>query len=135
MLKVSEAASLALHAAAFLAGRPGEVVTTGEVASVLDVSENHLSKVLQRLAKAGLVRSTRGPRGGFMLSRSPDDLTLLEVYEAIEGPLGTTNCLFSRPVCNGECILGDLLTDVNARIRARLTQTKLSAVPQLAGVK
>jgi len=135
VFKVSEAASLALHTAAFLAGRPGEVVTTGEVASALDVSENHLSKVLQRLAKAGLVRSTRGPRGGFMLSRSPDDLTLLEVYEAIEGPLGTTNCLFGRPVCDGECILGDLLTDVNAQIRAYLTGTKLSAAPQLAGAK
>ena len=135
MLKVSEAASLALHTAVFLAGRPEEVVTTGEVASALDVSENHLSKVLQRLAKAGLMRSTRGPRGGFMLSRSPDDLTLLEVYEAIEGPLGTTNCLFGRPACDGECILGDLLTDVNAQIREYLTRTKLSAAPQLAGAK
>ncbi len=133
MFKVSEAASLALHTTAFLAGQPGRLVTAGQMASALQVSENHLSKVLQRLAKAGLVRSTRGPKGGFALNRSSDELTLLDVYEAIEGPLVITDCLFSRPVCNGQCILGDLLTDVNSRIKAYLSETKLSSVPQLAG--
>ena len=127
LLKVSEAASLAMHAMVFLAGRPGRRVSTGDIAEALDVSEAHLSKVLQRLAKAGLVRSVRGPSGGFTLGRPGGKIALLEVYEAIEGPLAPLKCLFGRPVCAGEeCILGDLLESVDKKAKARLAGTRLS---------
>lgn len=133
MLKFSEACSLALHTMALLSGEPQKVMSTGEIASALDVSENHLSKVLQRLTKAGLVRSIRGPKGGFVINGSPDDYTLLDVYEAVDGRLVLSDCLFGRPSCNGECILGGLLTSVNTQIRDHLSTTKLSAVPHLIG--
>jgi Rrf2 family protein len=134
VFKVSEAASLALHAMTVLATNPGRAISTSEIAEGLGVSENHLSKVFQRLARAGLVRSTRGPKGGFSLDRAADDLTLLDVYEAIEGPLVPRSCLFGRPVCNGQCILGDLLHSVNTQIHDRLATTKLSSLPELEGV-
>lgn len=134
MIKVSEAASLALHTACVLAANPDKVITTTEIASALQVSENHLSKVLQRMAKVGLVKSIRGPKGGFMLNRLPDEVTLLEVYEAIEGPLAQTTCLLDRPVCVGQCILGSLLLNVNSQIRDYFASTKLSALSSLNGV-
>ena len=128
LLRVSEAASLALHTTVFLAGNPGQTVPAREIAATLDVSEAHLAKVLQRLAKVGLVRSFRGPKGGFVLGKNEDEITLLEVYESIEGPLETSSCLFDVQACNGNgCILGDLLETVHRQVTKYLSETKLSA--------
>jgi Rrf2 family protein len=99
LLKVSEAASLALHATAAMAGARGERLTARKMASALGVSEAHLSKVLQRLTRAGLVRGTRGPRGGYRLTRPAGQISLREVYEAVEGSLEVERCLLGVPVC------------------------------------
>jgi Rrf2 family protein len=124
--KVSEAASLALHSMAFLAEHRDRLVSAHEMASALRVSEAHLSKVLQRLARAGLVKSTRGPKGGFTLGRPRSKITLLEVYETIEGPLAMGSCLLGSPVCGGEkCIFGGLLRMINKRMKDYLAQTRL----------
>ena len=126
-LKISDAASLALHAMAFIAGSPKRLVTSREIISALRVSDTHLSKVLQRLVKAGFIRSLRGPNGGFILHRDAESITLLQIFESFDGPLTPTNCLLDKPVCNaGNCILGKLLHDVNSEIRTHLSQTRLS---------
>ncbi len=134
LLKISEAASLALHTMVYLAANDGRLATTHEIADLLRVSESHLAKVLQRLAKVGLVDSTRGPKGGFCLARSGDDISLLEVYEAIEGPLADTVCLLGEPVCRGEeCILGGLLGTVNRQAREYLAGTTLADLTDVYG--
>jgi len=134
--KISEAASLGFHAIAALAPEPDQMLSTGEIASRLEVSAAHLSKVLQRLAKADLVRATRGPRGGFMLEKNPEKITLLEVYEAIEGPLNSIDCLFSTPICGGQkCIMGGLLEKGNREIREYLEKTRLSDLGNVYSIK
>jgi Rrf2 family protein len=125
-LRISEAASLALHSMAFLAEHRDGLASTHEMASALHVSEAHLSKVLQRLARAGLVKSTRGPKGGFTLGRPRNKITLLEVYETVEGPLAMGSCLLGSPVCGGEkCIFGGLLRTVSRQVRNYLAETRL----------
>ncbi len=128
ILKVSEAAVLAFHTVALLAGEPGRIVTTREIASALEASEAHLSKVLQRLAKSGIVASVRGPKGGFKLGKAPEEISFLDVYEVIDGPLTDVNCLLGVPICEGGCILGDLLETLNTLVRERLATTRLSDV-------
>jgi len=128
LLRISEASSLALHTVTVLAGSPNRVRSARGVARALGASETHLAKVLQRLAKAGIVRSTRGPKGGFKLAKPADEITFLDVYEAIEGRLVTTDCLLDKPVCGGACMMGGLLHDVNALVAARLRGTKVSDV-------
>ena len=126
VLKISEAASLALHTVVFLAAHPDQPESTRAIASILGVSEAHLSKVLQRLTRAGLVRSTRGPRGGFTLARSSEEMTLLEVYEVMEGALTQSQCLLSKPVCGERgCILGGLLIAIDQQVSDYLAQTKV----------
>jgi Rrf2 family protein len=129
MLRISEAAALALHAAALLASEPGEQRSTGEMARSLQVSEAHLSKVLQRLGRHNLVRSSRGPRGGWLLSADPQEVTLLQVYEAVEGPLAPSSCLLEGRHCNGQsCILGGLLEVVNRQVMDYLSSTRLASL-------
>ena len=127
LIKVSEAASIAIHAMILLAADSDRTVSSKEMARQLGSSEAHLAKVMQRLAKAGLVGSTRGPKGGFVLKRPTGEISLLDVYEAIEGPLKETNCLLGRPVCNGEsCIFGDLLKTIDRQAREYLSEKRLS---------
>ncbi len=133
MIKISEAASLALHTMALLASCPGEKFSTKVMASRLGVSEAHLAKVLQRLGREGLVRSRRGPKGGFVLAKNPADVTLLEVYEAAEGPLVIRDCLLQQPVCQGHCILGNLLVEISERVRNYFSNTTLADLTEAFG--
>lgn len=126
LINISEAASLALHTTVLLAHSDGEAMTTSRIAATLQVSEAHLAKVMQRLGKAGLVQGRRGPGGGFTLNGDPSKITLLDVFEATEGPLNLGSCLCGQPVCNGYCILGDLLGQVGRQILDYLSNTHLS---------
>ena len=126
VLRVSDAASIGLHAMVLLAASPERLLSNHEIATQLKVSEAHLSKVLQRLSRAGFVRATRGPRGGFRLDRPADEVTLLDVYEAIEGPVEPSSCLLGKPVCNGaSCIFAGFIEEADRRIREYLASTTL----------
>ncbi len=126
-LRISDAASLGLHAGALLAATPDRRLTAAHMAGELGASKAHLSKVLQRMKGAGLVHSGRGPKGGFRLALPPDKIALLDVYRAVEGGLSLSNCLLPRPVCDGEaCILGSLMRSVNRELHAHLEHTTLA---------
>ncbi len=85
----------------YLARQPRDrVVLISEIASAQGVPESYLAKIFQDLAKAGLVRSHRGARGGFTLARSAEEITLRQVIEAIEGPLSLNRCLDPREGCD-----------------------------------
>jgi len=125
-LKISEAASLGMHALGYLAKREDGPITSREIANRFEISEAHLAKVLQRLVKVDLLHSVRGPRGGFVLTRSPESVTLLEIFEAIEGRFEPSQCLLSSAICDGEsCILGKILIEANNMLRVRLEETTL----------
>ncbi len=125
--KTSDAVAIALHAAAYLAANGGRLASAKEIARAISASEAHLAKVLQRLAKAGVVASVRGPRGGFTLSRAPEKTPLLAVYEAIEGPLEVCSCLFSTPICGGKrCIFRGLVRSLNEQVHEYLNRTTLA---------
>lgn len=127
VLRVSNAAAMAMHAMVLLADSLERLMSTHEIATALDVSEAHLSKVLQRLTKAGLVEATRGPKGGFGLAAGVENTSLLKVYEAIEGPLAADDCLLATSICGGEnCVFGDLLVRINNEVREYLAATKLT---------
>ena len=136
VLRISEAASLALHAMVLLAGKPERRWSTGQLADHLDASGYHLSKVMQRLAHVGLVSSRRGPKGGFTLAQPAHRISLLQIYEAIEGPLTAKDCLLGRPICGfRKCILGGLVGQLSRRIRDYLAGRKLSQLRDLSGVR
>ena len=85
-MKLSEGVEWGLHCVSALAGLPpGATLPTRSLAIYHGLSETYLSKHLQALANAGIIESVPGPRGGYRLVRSPEEITLLEVVEAIDG--------------------------------------------------
>ncbi len=126
ILKISEAASLALHSMIILAKNQNRLVSVKEIAQELDVSANHLSKVMQRLNKAGLIDSIKGYNGGFKLIEKPENINFLKIYELIDGKLSDCSCLLSKHHCKGDCILSDLVVSVNKQVRDKFEKTKLS---------
>ncbi len=81
---ISQTAEYALRAVVCLGTDPGLPLTTQEVASRTKVPAGYLSKVLQSLGRAELVKAQRGLRGGYVLTRSLDELTVLEVINAVD---------------------------------------------------
>ena len=125
-LKISEAASLALHAIIILAQNKDKLISVKQIATHLDVSSNHLSKVMQRLTKAEFIESIKGYNGGFKLLGNPEEINLLMIYELFDGKLKTDSCLLSQKKCLGECILGDLVASINKQAREKFENTKIS---------
>lgn len=71
---------------------PGAMVQTREIADAQRLPEGYLAKVIQSLTRAGLVRTARGVHGGVALTRRPAQITVREVFEAVDGPLELHRC-------------------------------------------
>jgi len=122
ILRISDAAAIALHAADYLAGPGKSLRPAADIAKALDVSYNHLSKVLQQLTKAGLVLPARGPKGGFALSRAGNKAKVRDFISAIDGPPAVTTCLLKHKVCkHRDCLFGDLLAATNKHFESVLS--------------
>lgn len=132
MLRFSEGVNLAIHALGYLAHHGAEgPVNAPHIADQLGVSRDHLKKVMQRLVKVGLVSSLRGPRGGFTLTRSAGEITMLEVVEAIEGKWAPPLCIMGGTLCGEHCVLHSVTGDLHEILRQRLMTTTLTALPKL----
>jgi len=93
------------------------------MAEIMGASEAHLSKVLQQLVRHGLLRSSRGPAGGFTLARKPENISLLSVWKVVAGEIKVRRCLLEEPVCDGNCVFGNLLEEFGERLRDHLEKT------------
>lgn len=89
---LSDACEYGLRACLWLAHRSGETHKASEIAEAIQAAPGYLVKVLQRLAKAGILSAQRGSLGGFTLERDPDDLTVLDVFNAIDPVERITSC-------------------------------------------
>jgi Rrf2 family nitric oxide-sensitive transcriptional repressor len=128
ILRISDAANLAIHAMAHIARTKDKASqSSGEIASKYGFSESHLSKVMQRLVKVGLLTSRRGPGGGFLLTRPAKTISLIEILETVDGPISDNKCMVGHTKCiDGGCALGALLTHVNHHVRMFMASRNLT---------
>lgn len=127
ILKITEASSLAFHASVIIAREKEKMVSVKEISKILNVSCDHLSKVLQRLAKTGIVKSLRGPDGGFKFAKNPSEVNLMEIYESIEGKFNYHNCLLGKDVCKSDkCVLGKLSEKINKEVHDYFMNTTVA---------
>jgi FeS assembly SUF system regulator len=99
MLRVSRLADYASVVMACLARHPGEVLPAAQVGAEIHLEAPTVSKLLKRLAQARLVDSFRGAAGGYRLARSAKDISLAEIVEALDGPIGLTECSLGHAGC------------------------------------
>lgn len=109
-------------------------VSTRTIAEKEDISYQLACKLMQRLSGAGLVKSSMGPRGGFTLGRAPGKINLLEIIEAVQGPVSVNRCLVKGQGCErqSECPVSGTLEQLQRHIESFLTKTTLEKICKTA---
>lgn len=104
-MKLTRGGEYGIRGVLYLAQKnDGKVSMLSAIAKAQDVPPRFLAKIFQSLAKAGVVKSHRGAKGGFSLARTPADITIKDVIEAIEGPIYLNVCLISQGECSRDKI-------------------------------
>jgi Rrf2 family protein len=127
IFSLSEAASIAIHAMVLIA-RAKNGINAVKIADQTGFSKNHISKVLQRLVKNDLLKSVRGPSGGFMLKKDPGKINLLNIYESIEGTIEITDCPLSNEICGFDrCVMGNIVNRMTVEFKKFLKDQTLKS--------
>jgi len=99
-MQITKQADYAVRAIVYLARlEPGERAATSQIAREENIPASFLAKILAQLVTAGMLRATRGVRGGVALARPPESISLLQVVETIDGPITLNQCLADPDQC------------------------------------
>jgi Rrf2 family protein len=140
MLRLTKKADYGLMALKYLAEQAGHAAPGTGARSAKDIAEAYhippplLAKILQTLAKAGLLVSHAGTNGGYALARPAKDISAFEVIRAIDGPLFITSCITIHGACDlaGHCTIKEPLRKVNDSIKELLSGIRISDLAEMA---
>ncbi|MBN1372298.1 MAG: Rrf2 family transcriptional regulator [Anaerolineaceae bacterium] len=122
-MQITRQADYALRAMIYLARlEPGQRAATSQIAEVQHIPPSFLAKIISQLSIAGLIHTSRGARGGVSMARTPEEISVLEVVEAIDGPIALNECT----AISGNCIFGE-----NCPLRPIWCQTQNELVEKL----
>lgn len=126
---ISQTTEYALRAVVDLAYYHGEARTTHEIAEATKVPSGYLAKILKDLSRTGLIRSQRGPHGGFTLDRNPKKLTVYDVMAAVDPPQRITKCPLDLKAHRANlCPLHQRLDDAMAMVEKAFKDTTIAEV-------
>ncbi len=126
-MQITKQADYAIRAVLYLAQQePGQRIPTSKIAKSQHIPPSFLAKIISQLSIAGLLNTSRGARGGVMLARDPQELTLLDVVEAIDGPIRLNSCVGDDGYCafKETCPLSDIWNDAQQVLVKRLRETR-----------
>ena len=130
-MKISTRARYGVRLMVELAARNGQgPVYLKDIARAEEISEKYLSLIIMPLRSAGLVRSSRGARGGYSLARDPSRITLREIMTVLEGDTCLVDCVKNPSVCRrvATCVSRDLWSLLNGKISEVLNATTLDTL-------
>jgi Rrf2 family protein len=142
MLRLTKKADYGLMALKYLAEQPGAGAQSSAAQSAKDIAQAYhippplLAKILQTLARAGLLVSHAGTNGGYALARPASEISAFEVIRAIDGPLFITSCITIHGSCDlaGHCTIKEPLRKVNDSIKELLSNITISDLIETAEV-
>ncbi len=122
-MRLAPAAEFAIRGVLVLAEHYGEgPVNLDKICRIRDLSKQYMTKIFASLNRAGITQAIRGKHGGYVLNREPKDVTLLEIIEAVEGPIQMNFCMQEPPHCKQKpgCPVHPVWEDIQNYIRTRL---------------
>jgi len=125
-MQITRQADYALRAILFLARLESPTMAaTSHIAEEKEIPSSFLAKIISQLSIAGLIHTSRGAHGGVRLARSPKDISLLDVVEAIDGPITINECTQDPSICSfGEnCPLHEVFIEVQAELVNKLRKS------------
>lgn len=135
MFHITRKGDYAIRGMVHLAGRPrSEVTLLRDIAVESGVPAALLAKIFQHLGKTGLVRSQRGAGGGFQLGRPAKDISLLDIIEAVDGPISMNLCIIERGSCGREplCSVHPVWVRMQQRFKSELGRVSLQKLARKA---
>ncbi|MBW8814638.1 MAG: Rrf2 family transcriptional regulator [Caulobacterales bacterium] len=132
-MRLSTKGRYAVMAMADLARREHDAaraVALADIAARQEISLSYLEQLFARLRRKGLVKSARGPGGGYRLARTPDETSIADIVHAVDEPLRATRCGAGKGcMVKGErCLTHDLWADLGAHIETYLASVSLADV-------
>jgi Rrf2 family protein len=128
-MQITRQADYALRAMLYLAQlEPGQRAATSQIAEEQHIPPSFLAKIISQLSIAGLIHTSRGARGGVSMARTPEEVSVLEVVEAIDGPIALNECTHGSSACafGDNCPLRPLWCDTQAELVNRLRTTNFA---------
>ena len=111
-------------------------VTLADISVCQGISLSYLEQIFARLRRNGLINGTRGPRGGYRLARTADQITVADIINAVSEKIDTTRCEGKENCQNGErCLTHELWSDLSNQIHNFLDSITLAQFTQRSGVQ
>jgi Rrf2 family protein len=136
-MQITRQADYALRAMLFLSRQEvNKRSSTSQIAEVQQIPPSFLAKIISQLSIAGLIHTSRGARGGVLLARKPEDISLLEVVEAIDGPISLNECTHSPNGCpfGEDCPLHSVWGDAQYELVNKLKNTNFGKFTKSSSV-
>jgi Rrf2 family protein len=128
-MQITRQADYAIRAVLYVSKlRQEQRAATSQIAQEQHIPPSFLAKIISQLSIAGLLQTSRGARGGVMLARPADEITLLDVVESIDGPITLNECVNDENGCSfgGDCPLRPIWCDAQDELVTRLRSTSFA---------
>ena len=132
-MQITRQADYAVRAVLYLAQMGSDHrAATSQIAEEQQIPPSFLAKIVSQLSVAGLLQTSRGARGGVSLARTPEDISLLEVVEAIDGPILLNDCVANHGACvfGDNCPIQPIWCEAQSELVARLGATTFDKIIQ-----
>jgi Rrf2 family protein len=130
MLSIRRETDYALRCVHHLAGLGGSLAAVGDISRRMHIPRSFLAKIVQKLSRAGIVRSSVGAGGGIALSRSPARISFLDVIVAMEGPVAVNRCTVAARSCRRRdfCAVHPVVVSVRGELERLLRRRNFAGL-------
>jgi Rrf2 family protein len=136
-MKVSTKGRYAVRALTYLAlsynGSAGKPVSIKEISDREKISNRYLENIFVKLRKSGVVTSLKGEKGGFLLSRSPEKISIYDILKAVENDIAASRCAVDMKACenSGKCGIRKIWVKLDRHVNEFLSGTSLADATEM----
>lgn len=129
-MQITRETDYAIRCVYYLSGKTGNVTMVDEISREMSIPKSFLAKILQKLSKAAIVKSYRGVKGGFEIAKDPKGISLLDVIEAVQGPVAMNICAIDDAYCgfSSTCTIHPVWIEVRKEVEKLLREKNFSAL-------